>query len=154
MKKLFKRVVMGALCLSLVGCGLKASDILAPPSVVPDNCKDAYVYKLGIYPNITSALEVGALAMLASVKDSADPMIVVCEQAKKDIQLGSAKMAMQDLTTLFTKNSKYAPAAAFAVSQIQDRLKDFVLTQCDKDTLTAMFDRIIGYAQASKAEKK
>ena len=154
MRKLYKCVVIGALCLSLFGCGLKASDVLTPPTVIPDNCKDAYVYKLGIYPNMTSALEVGALAVLASVKDSADPMISVCEQAKKDIQLGSAKMAMQDLTLLFTKNSKYAPAAVFVVSQIQDRLKDFVLTQCDKDTLTAMFDRIIEYAQASKVDKK
>jgi hypothetical protein len=92
--------------------------------------------------------------VLASVKDSADPMIAVCQKAIEEVQLGSAKLALQDLTMLFTKNSKYAPAAAFAVSQIQDRLQDLVLTQCDKDTLSAMFTRIIGYAQASKVDNK
>lgn len=153
MKKLFQRVVLGTLLLSLVGCGLKASDVLQTP-VVPDNCKDAYVYKLGLYPNVTSTIEIGAIAVLASVKDSADPMIAVCIKADELIQMGSAQLAFADLVTLFAKNSKYAPAAAFAVSQIQDRLKDLVLTQCDKDTLTAMFNRIIGYAQSAKADKK
>ena len=143
-----------ALILPLVlGCGLKATDVLQTP-VVPDNCKDAYVYKLGLYPNVTSAIEAGSIAVLVSVKDSADPMMLVCQKAIEEIQLGSAKLALADLATLFTQNSKYAPAAGFAMSQIQDRLKDVVLTQCDKDTLTSMFKRIIGYAQASKVDKK
>jgi hypothetical protein len=153
MKKFKTYITIAIMVFTLGGCGLKSTDLVKPP-VVPDNCKDAYVYKLNLYPNVTSAIEVGAIAVLSSVKDTADPMIMVCLKSIELIQLGSAQLAFADLVTLFTKNSKYAPAAAFAVSQIQDRLKDLVLTQCDKDTLTAMFDRIIGYAQASKVEKK
>ena len=152
MKKICSYMALATLLFTL-GCGLKASDVLQSP-VVPENCKDAYMYKLGLYPNVTSAIEVGAIAVLASVKDSADPMIQVCLKSIELIQLGSAQLALADLVTFFTKNSKYAPAAAFSVSQIQDRLKDVVLTQCDKDTLTAMFNRIIGYAQSAKADKK
>lgn len=149
-----KKFISGALALLLLcGCGVKASDVLQSPTV-PENCKDAYVYKLGLYPNVTSAIEIGAIAVLASVKDSADPMILVCQKAIIEIELGSAKAAFADLLTMFTKDSKYAPAAAFAVSQVQDRLKDVVLTQCDKDTLIGMFNRIIGYAQTTKDEKK
>lgn len=152
MNKLVSYIVTASLLLTL-GCGVKATDVLQDPSV-PANCKDAYVYKLGLYPDVISAVEVGALAVLMSVKESAEPMEKVCWKAIEEVQLGSAQLALADLTTLFTKNSKYAPAAEFAVSQIQLRLKDVVLTQCDKDTLTAMFQRIIGYAQAAKAEKK
>ena len=150
----FKKVGISLLLTLSLGCGIKASDILAPPTIIPDNCKDAYVYKLGIYPNVTSAIELGAIAVLAAMKDSADPMIEACNQAKQYIALGSAKQALDQFVTVMTKGNQYAPAALFAVSQVQDRLKDVVLTQCDKDTLTAMFDRIIGYAQTSKAAIK
>jgi len=152
MKRIKTWGLVGLMTFSL-GCGLKASDVLAPPTVIPDYCKDAYVYKLGIYPNVTSALEVGAIAVLAAVEGSADPMIVACKEAKEYIALGSVKLAFDKFAALMTKNNKYAPAALFAISQIQDRFKDLVLTQCDKDTLCAMFDRIMGYAQASKADK-
>lgn len=153
MNKLVSYLALIPLLFTLTNCGLKASDVMKSPET-PEYCKDAYVYKLGIYPNVVTAIEIGALAVLSSVKDSADPMIVVSKKAIDEIALGSAQLALADLATLFTKNSKYAPAAAFAVSQIEVRLKDVVLTQCDKDILTAMFNRILTYAQASKAEKK
>ena len=152
MKKILLNLLIGLLLCVQLGCGVKSTDVLKDPTV-PEYCKDAYVYKLGLYPDVTTAIEVGAIAILAAVENSAEPMKAVCYKAIQEIELGSAQLAFADLLTLFTKDSKYAPAAALAVSQIQTRLKDVILTQCDKDTLISMFNRIIGYAQASKADK-